>query len=115
MLTVAMGTPTANTTVNWTLPRDLVFLGCIATIMAGVTPTTVPQVNVSLRNDFSTAYWPQAGVQSGQPIVGQVLYSAGPVTYGVRDVKIPVSAGETLYVSFQLGGWALLLFDEVAS
>jgi len=114
MLTVALGSPTINTTVNWKADRDLVFRGCIATIMSGVTPTTVPEVVVSLRPDFTTAYWVQAGA-GGAPIVGGVLFAAGPVTYGANSVQIPVAAGEVVYVSFQLGGWALLLFDDPAS
>jgi len=114
MITVAVGSPTVNTTVSYKLDRDLVFRGCIATIMAGVTPTTVPQVVVSLRPDFTTAFWVQAGAGAA-PIVGGVLFSAGPVSYGNNSVQIPVPAGETLYVAFQLGGWALLLFDEPTS
>jgi hypothetical protein len=114
MITVAVGSPSANSTVSYKLDRDLVFRGCIATIMAGATPTTVPQVVVSLRSDVSAFFWVQAGV-GGAPLVGAILFSAGPVTYGSNSVQIPVPAGETLYVSFQLGGWALLLFDDPAS
>jgi hypothetical protein len=114
MFTVAVGTPNASSTVNWKVDRDCVFLGCICTSMAGGPITAGPQCNVSLRNDFTTAFWVQAGV-GGAPIVGGVLFSAGPQSFGMNSVRIPVAMGETIFVSFQLGGWALLVFDELAS
>ena len=113
MLTVAVGSPNPTSTVSWKADRDLVFLGAISNAMVAGAATS-PQVNVSLRNDFSTAYWVQAGAGSA-PIVGGVLFSAGPNSFGANSVRIPVAAGETLYVSFNVGGWALLLFDIPAS
>jgi hypothetical protein len=109
MLTVALGSPTINSTVSWKTDRDLVFLGAISNAMQAAAATS-PQINVSLRSDFSTAFWVQAGV-GASPIVGSVLFSAGPCSFGANSVRIPVAAGETIFVNFNVGGWALLLFD----
>jgi hypothetical protein len=113
MLTVAVGSPNPNSTVSWKADRDLVFLGAISNAMVAGAATS-PQINVSLRSDFSTAFWVQAGVGAA-PIVGGVLFSAGPNSFGTNSVKIPVAAGEVIFVNFNVGGWALLLFDIPAS
>jgi hypothetical protein len=87
---------------SWVAPRDLVFTGARkGNTACNVAITTIPA-------------WTAANTIV-DPGTWGVLYYLGPNSSGLDSVKIPVEAGQRIFVAFSALGDCILYFDEVSS
>jgi|SRR6266576_1402309 len=101
---VALGVSAVGT-ISWAPDKEVVFTGArlgnvgIGTLFATI--STVPALSAAAASILDPAY--------------SIFYSLNSSAGGQDTVKIPIHAGEKIFIAFSAAGWAILYFDDVIS